>query len=135
MIKDNILDHCISVDKFCGGVHDRYEIDGLNKGDFIIADITYPLTVPARVVLTWNENRYDLAAQICNEYRRIYKEEEETSENKEQRMCDENPECTLINRNRTSGKYGIWGHHIGDLCIEGIVINPVTKSAFLYIGS
>lgn len=135
MINNNLLDHTIDIRDFHGGVLDHYTIPGLKKGDFLTADITYPLSKPARVILTWNENRYELAKQICDEYRRIYKEEDETTSNSPARICDENPDSTLINRNRTSGKYGIWGHSIDDLVIEGIVVNPTQKFATLYIGS
>jgi len=141
MIEGNIFNTAdfkfchITIADFDGGITERYQVDGLKKGDFLSADITYPLSKPAHVILTWNENRYDLAAQICREYRRIYKEEDESSEIEAKRICDESPESNLINRNKTNGKYGIWGHGIRDLVIEGLVINPIQKTVFLYIGS
>lgn len=135
MIQNNILDHSVSPKDFYGGIYQYLKIPHLIKGDVLTVVIDYPLGVPKKVNLIWNENPYDLAAQICDEYRRIYKEEEETSEKKEARICDENSGCTLISRNRTEGKYKIWGHHIVDLSIEGLVIDVKNKTVELYMGS
>jgi len=41
----------------------------------------------------------------------------------------------LINRPTTQGCYGIWGHDIGDLVIEGVSYNPDTKHISMFIGS
>lgn len=41
----------------------------------------------------------------------------------------------LLNRNKTNGKYGIWGHDIDDLSIESLSYNPSTKHIGMSIGS
>ena len=41
----------------------------------------------------------------------------------------------LLNRETTDGKYGIWGHDIGDLVIERLVYNTVAKELEFFIGS
>ena len=41
----------------------------------------------------------------------------------------------ILNRGRTDGKWGIWGHGIGDLVIEGIVLDTDNHRIELYIGS
>ncbi len=61
----------------------------------------------------------DLARQISRVYHAMYDEEERTSIIKvvpmEQRK-------RLINRNKTNGKFGIWGHDIGDLVLHTVEI-------------
>lgn len=41
----------------------------------------------------------------------------------------------LINRHRTDGVYGIWGHDIGDLWIEGLTYDKDEQKLYLTIGS
>ena len=41
----------------------------------------------------------------------------------------------LLNRNQTNGMYGIWGHDIEDLSIDGLNYNTQTKTLFLGMGS
>jgi hypothetical protein len=48
-------------------------------------------------------------------YREIYAEEERTRTLPAERL----PGSMLVNRPKTDGKYGIWGHVIGDLVLEG----------------
>jgi hypothetical protein len=48
-------------------------------------------------------------------YREIYAEEERTRTLPAERL----PGSILVNRPKTNGKYGIWGHVIGDLVLEG----------------
>jgi len=55
--------------------------------------------------------RREFALFIQSTYRRIY--HEETSGQVENIVG-------MLNRQRTDGPYGIWGHHIGDLVIEGV---------------
>lgn len=37
-------------------------------------------------------------------------------------MYEEDPTSNMINRNKTNGVIGIWGHDIGDLVIESITL-------------
>ena len=55
--------------------------------------------------------RREFAQFIQFTYRRIY--DEENSGQVENIVG-------MLNRRRTDGPYGIWGHHIGDLVIEGV---------------
>ena len=63
---------------------------------------------------------------IAKGYKRIYREEE---------ADDGNPGhiSGMYNRATSNGRYGIWGHDIGDLVIEGV--EKRGKKFHLYIGS
>ena len=37
-------------------------------------------------------------------------------------ICEEDPNSPLMNRNKTNGVVGIWGHDISNLCIESITL-------------
>lgn len=79
--------------------------------------ISYPLTTEA-VVEGEVETVKDLIELTRWGYREVYRIEEETTEKPAQRLCDEVPGCTLLNRNRTSGEFGIWGHVMEDLVVH-----------------
>ncbi len=69
--------------------------------------------------------RREFALFIQSTYRRIY--DEESSEPVKN-------VSGMLNRQRTDGPYGIWGHHIGDLVIEGV--QHIGDSVYvLHIGS
>ena len=92
-------------------------------------NITYPLNV---IVEEKVENIYtigELLWEIAQTYKKIY-EEELTTTTIEVGQMSEN----LINRNQTDGKYGIWGHDIGDLVFEGISIYD-NGTVDIFIGS
>ena len=72
---------------------------------------------------------------FCEGYQEIYRLEEESSKKEAMPLCEENPECSLINRNRTDGCFGIWGHDIGDLVLEDIHFYDGGKHITLVIGS
>ena len=55
--------------------------------------------------------RREFALFIQSTYRRIYHEET---------LGQVENIVGMLNRQRTNGPYGIWGHHIGDLVIEGV---------------
>lgn len=80
----------------------------------IILSVDYPLSRTFEFTYeTGPYTRQQLADVCCDLYQRIYKEEEETI--KQQNIIPTGERVGLINRNRTDGKYGIWGHDIGDL--------------------
>ncbi|SEP59819.1 hypothetical protein [Flavobacterium urocaniciphilum] len=88
----------------------------------IILNIDYPLNNPASFVLKSSTNGFtkrELILEISKLYYEIYNVEENTSNIKtipiEQRKG-------VINRNQTDGKYGIWGHDIGDLDLSSIEV-------------
>lgn len=97
---------------------------------------TYPLSRTA-VFETTEEITMsaDFIEAFVDGYIEIYRLEEETSPVKSGRMCDINPGCPLINRNITSGIFGIWGHHIGDLVLEGVNVFDEGKAVTFDIGS
>lgn len=70
---------------------------------------------------------------ICNQYEKMYKEENEATPptSMEERM----KRGGLVNRESTEGPYGIWGHDIEDLYLEGIEYNEKTNTVHLFIGS
>lgn len=63
-------------------------------------------------------SRKDLLIEISKHYYQLYKEEEESATVKTLPI-DKRP---IQNRNETNGKYGIWGHDIGDLVLTDIYI-------------
>lgn len=92
--------------------------------------IDYPLSKPANVPLKHDGGftRKQLVHEIVAAYKRIYDEEEQTG--------GAPPEDGMsLNRTRTNGKHGIWGHYIEDLWLEGIMYNPARKLVTLAIGS
>ena len=74
---------------------------------------------------------------ITEQYKKIYKEEQESSEIDVEKAQKERTGymALCMNRPTSNGKYGIWGHSIGDLWIEGIEYNSETKKVHLSIGS
>lgn len=84
--------------------------------------ITYPLSQNAEINISGVETLNDLLKDVVESYQKIYQMENESSPKKAMIMCEEFPECSLINRNRTDGMFGIWGHTIEDLAIHTIYI-------------
>lgn len=105
----------------------------IEEGGFTLK-ITYPLHNPAvfevpKEVL----NAYfldELVDFICLKYNQIYQEEEEGLSEE-----DLEPKGNLLNRPATNGKYGIWGHEIGDLLITEIFVDLETKEISLMVES
>jgi hypothetical protein len=64
--------------------------------------------------------RAGLATEISHIYHSIYDEEERTTKAK---VIPADQRKTTYNRNRTDGKYGIWGHDIGDLALHDIELH------------
>ncbi|PAM94380.1 hypothetical protein B4N84_15055 [Flavobacterium sp. IR1] len=82
--------------------------------------IDYPLNKPAEFVLKSAGKGFtkkQLILEISKKYHEIYKEEESTAVTKTLPM---EKRGNLINRNETDGKYGVWGHDIGDLDLSTI---------------
>lgn len=77
--------------------------------------IDYPLNKPATFVLKSSGKGFtkkQLALEIGKKYHEIYDTEESSAKTK---TVPVEKRQGLINRNETDGKYGIWGHDIGDL--------------------
>lgn len=101
--------------------------------------IDYPLTrkfVFDICTIDGKITRKYLAQSIVDTYRNIYREKEESTAipilDLDDRIKYQNG---LINRNRTDGKYGIWGHDIDDLYLCGLKFDPVTEHYKLFVDS
>lgn len=81
--------------------------------------IDYPLTYPAHIPLQSAKGftRLALFRELTAAYTRIYKEESETAAEK---VVPASERKQLLNRNKTNGRYGIWGHDLADLVLSGI---------------
>lgn len=84
--------------------------------------IDYPLNKPAEFVLKspgkgFTKNQ--LVLEISKKYHEIYEAEENSAKIK---TIPADKRGGLINRNETDGKYGIWGHDIGDLDLSSAEI-------------
>ncbi len=109
------------------------ELDRLiDKDDIVIKEqgvvlvIDYPLNNPVELELKAKNqqgfSREELIMLISEHYKRIYAEEEASSKIKTTPIDEREG---LINRNQTAGKYGIWGHDIGDLDLSSIIIHKM----------
>jgi hypothetical protein len=80
--------------------------------------VTYPMERPHEFVLTAPSStgftRGELARQICLLYRRIYREENETTSAPPPMIPG------LLNRGPTSGRYGIRMHYLSDLLLHTV---------------
>jgi hypothetical protein len=81
--------------------------------------IEFPLTNPAHVAITsalpQGFTRGELVRLICDEYAHIYAAEEGTSVETEATVEERG---SRLERNRTDGAYGIWGHRLDDLVLR-----------------
>lgn len=94
--------------------------------------IDYPLSTNYKfgLVSTGGFTRAQLITEISTHYYQIYEEEERTATVKTVPLNDRK----IYNRNRTNGKYGIWGHDIGDLVLDEIhVYKNGTGEMFLIL--
>jgi hypothetical protein len=81
--------------------------------------IEFPLTHPAHITinaaLPQGFTRGELVRTICEEYAHIYDAEEGTALNTEATVEERGPR---LERSRTDGAYGIWGHRLDDLVLR-----------------
>ena len=94
--------------------------------------IDYPLSRPCKFKIKFNKwiTPLDVIDQICKKYQEIYKEEDKTAI---MEIRSENTPC--LNRSRTDGKWGIWGHSIEDLVIERLYLDTDKNKIDMFIGS
>ncbi len=106
--------------------------------------IDYPLNNQYSFEVTpFNDKTYftreDLIRKIAELYQKIYDEENESSilpeESVHERAKKEGKWNGMMNRALTNGKYGIWGHILGDLVIQRITYIPSKNQIALGIGS
>jgi len=83
--------------------------------------IDYPLTNEYSFELYSKSGfeREQLIAAISEHYYKLYEEEELTAKTK---TVPIDKRTKTYNRNTTDGKYGIWGHDIGDLVLTGVAV-------------
>ena len=84
--------------------------------------IDYPLNNPAVFELSTTGKgftRKQLTQYIGDKYHMIYEEEEQSATEKTVPLDKRE---NLINRNKTNGKYGIWGHDLSDLSLTTIEV-------------
>lgn len=93
--------------------------------------IGYPLSNKAEITVSGVKTMNDLLSDIVKGYQEVYRMEEDSTEKEASRMCDEIPGCSLINRGRTNGMFGIWGHFIDDLAIHTVYLH---KNGYVTIG-
>jgi hypothetical protein len=81
--------------------------------------IEFPLTHPANVIITaalpQGFTRGELVRIICDEYAHVYDAEEGTATNAEAKVEERG---SRLERSRTDGAYGIWGHRLDDLVLS-----------------
>lgn len=79
-------------------------------------DVSFPISASSPRGFT----RAELARKVAELYKRIYEEEAQTSKIA---VIPLKQRKGIINRNKTNGKYGIWGHDLSDLDLHTIEIS------------
>ena len=94
------------------------------RGTELVVVLDYPLRDEFRFTLTSSRpegfTRAELVKKISELYKKVYEEEAQTSK---VAVVPLKERKGLINRNETNGKYGIWGHDLGDLVLHEIEIS------------
>ncbi len=78
--------------------------------------------------------RLELAILVSNTYQHIYEEEEKTTVAKVLSREERMKRGALMNRNRTDGKYGIWGHDLGDLVLHTLHVSYSNNRYIIFLG-
>lgn len=105
--------------------------------------IQYPLSHEVTVTLKAPNRKYFTLAQlirgIAHAYQKIYREEARTStvpeETYQKRAQRQGKKSGLINRAPTHGKYGIYGHDLGDLMLVDIAYDERSNVYLLGVDS
>lgn len=135
----NILDEAIYLPRR----HDAYKefnsdvtVPHSRRGENIKIMYTYPLA--GSYLLTF-ENEWDgdwtvkdFVEAVYNGYQYIYNLEEETTTVEVVPLASRRK---LLNRNETNGVFGVWGHDLDDLFLEGVNYNHETDVYFIVMGS
>jgi len=74
--------------------------------------------------------RAEIARKISTLYQEIYAKEEQTTKAP---IIPLEERKGLINRNKTNGEYGIWGHDLGDLVLRKIYPKTHGDMVYLYL--
>lgn len=117
------------------------KLDCIVDGDEVVIDktlisviVNYPLRdrffLPLRTSNAKGFTRRELAKGISELYKWIYNVETNTSDVPEGRHS-----VYKLNRNRTDGYFGIWGHDIGDLDLHTVTYDASLDAYMLGIDS
>lgn len=90
--------------------------------------IDYPTSNPYKAKLKSGKKgltRIQLADKVCKHYRKMYAEEDGTAGG------DPGHIPGMLNRAHSEGKYGIWGHDIGDLILCDATVR---KNGEIHVG-
>ena len=102
------------------------------SGTNLIVVLDYPLrkevTFPISASSPSGFTRAELVRKVADLYKRVYDEETQTSKIA---VIPLEKRKGLINRNETNGKYGIWGHDLGDLVLHTIEISRAADGTVL----
>lgn len=125
----------VHASSFVKGETDEYgDVKNLKSAIGITGDFdfkyTYPLSVEARFTHTLSQEMTgeDILSLARSDYERIYKEEDTAA-------GDPGHIPGMLNRSRSEGPYGIWGHDFSDLYFEGICISLKKKTIEFAMGS
>jgi len=103
-------------ENFLRYIEDHGEDDRvIDDRDEIVIVFDYPLAKPVQRSFQspGGFTRGTFASAVGKGYADIYAEEEETRE------ASPKPQGILMNRSKTDGVHGIWGHDLADLTLEG----------------
>lgn len=85
-------------------------------------DVLYDYPLSRALLVTHRSaggfTRRGLARAVSEQYRRIYREEDATSGEPERLIPG------MLNRRRTHGTHGVWGHVLGDLDLSAVTYDP-----------
>ncbi len=102
------------------------------NNDKAVLLIGYPLHKPVEIEIHSNGSegfrRGELSLLVSEEYKRIYREEEGSAIVK---TIPPDERRGLYNRDETDGKYGIWGHDIGDLDLSSITVHQPDNNGMI----
>lgn len=118
-----------------GAERDEYDdLDGFNlplglRGKFSFV-YSYPLSTEARFSheLTPEMTGEDILVLARHDYETIYIEEDEA-------VSHPGLIPGMLNRARSAGPYGIWGHNFSDLYFEGVKVDLKTFNVSFSMGS
>lgn len=103
-------------------MENRHEIVVRDPSIYIVVDYPMEHGWEFKIVATSSAGftRAGLVAEISKLYHAIYAEEDRSAHTK---VVPVDKREGLINRNRTDGTFGIWGHDIGDLVLGEIELH------------
>ena len=117
-------------EKFIADLIDKDKIV-VKQNDAVLV-IDYPLENPIEIEIKSEDSngfkKSELIEIISREYKRIYQEEEDSAQIK---TIPKNERKGVINRNKTNGKYGIWGHDIDDLVLSAIIVKKTKNGKII----